>query len=306
MAAGVVADRRPLVLGEDVEVGEDLLDRPRRPTRCPRARRWRCRRRPCGADRGGCASSPRRCAARARRTRTAGRAVRRPSRGSFRPLVASARRICSAPDGPTLALQLRGDRPAPAPAGGCTSSTGSPAPRSRPTTSSTRVRRTSGTRSSAGSPTSTSPPPTRSTPTCARSRSTSRSRSAGSRTTSSTSATSAAAAETPTGRSARSSTRDFGSVDAWRSRPQGDGHGRPRLGVDGVRLGRGPPLQLRRRRPEHVPGLERDAARRARRLRARLLPRLPDGSRLLHRRVLRQPRLGRRERLVEQYGDPAA
>ena len=42
-------------------------------------------------------------------------------------------------------------------------------------------------------------------------------------------------------------------------RPEGDRHGRPRLGVDGVRLGRGPPLQLHRRRPEHVPGLERDA-----------------------------------------------
>ena len=80
-------------------------------------------------------------------------------------------------------------------------------------------------------------------------------------------------------------------------RSQGDGHGRPRLGLDGVRLGRGPPLQLRRRRAEHVPGLERDAARRARRLRARVLPRLPDGSRLVHRRVLRQSRLGRRERL---------
>ena len=44
-------------------------------------------------------------------------------------------------------------------------------------------------------------------------------------------------------------------------RPEGDRDGRPRLGVDGVRLGRGPPLQLHRRRAEHVPGLERDAAR---------------------------------------------
>ena len=59
-------------------------------------------------------------------------------------------------------------------------------------------------------------------------------------------------------------------------RPQGDRHGRARLGVDRVRLGRGPALQLHRRRAEHVPDLERDAARRARRLRARLLPRLPD------------------------------
>src|ERR671931_13183 len=61
--------------------------------------------------------------------------------------------------------------------------------------------------------------------------------------------------------------------------------------LDGVRLGRGTPLQLRRRRPEHLSDLERDAARRARRLRARVLPRLPDRPRLVHRRVLRQPRL---------------
>ena len=52
--------------------------------------------------------------------------------------------------------------------------------------------------------------------------------------------------------------RDFGSVDAWQGRPEGDRAGRPRLGVDGVRLGRGPALQLHRRRAEHVPGLERD------------------------------------------------
>ena len=59
-------------------------------------------------------------------------------------------------------------------------------------------------------------------------------------------------------------------------RHEGDRHGRSRLGLDGVRLGRGTPLQLHRRRAEHVPRLERDAARRARRLRARVLPRLPD------------------------------
>ena len=79
-----------------------------------------------------------------------------------------------------------------------------------------------------------------------------------------------------------------------------------RLGVDGLRLGRGPALQLHRRRAEHVPDLERDAARRARRLRARVLPRLPDRPRVLHRRVLRQPRLGRRERLGREVPDSAA
>ena len=79
--------------------------------------------------------------------------------------------------------------------------------------------------------------------------------------------------------------------------PQGDRDRRPRLGLDGVRLGRASPLQLHRRCPEHVPGLERDAAGRARRLRARLLPRLPDRPRRLHRCVLREPRLERRQRL---------
>ena len=80
-------------------------------------------------------------------------------------------------------------------------------------------------------------------------------------------------------------------------RPEGDRDRRARLGVDRVRLGRGAALQLHRRRAEHVPGLERDAARRTRRLRARVLPRLPDRPRVVHRRVLRQPRLGRRQRL---------
>ena len=42
--------------------------------------------------------------------------------------------------------------------------------------------------------------------------------------------------------------------------PEGDRDGRPRLGLDGVRLGRGAALQLHRRRAEHVPDLERDAA----------------------------------------------
>src|SRR5919198_35686 len=88
-------------------------------------------------------------------------------------------------------------------------------------------------------------------------------------------------------------------------RPQGERHGRARLGLDGVRLGRGPALQLRRRRAEHVPDLERDTARRARRLRARVLPRLPDRPGLVHRRVLRQPRLVDDQRLGVEVSDPA-
>src|SRR5919202_1678020 len=75
--------------------------------------------------------------------------------------------------------------------------------------------------------------------------------------------------------------------------------------LDGVRLGRGPALQLRRRHAEHVPDLERDAARRPRRLRARLLPRLPDRPRLVHRRLLRQPRLVDHQRLGVEVPDPA-
>ncbi len=75
----------------------------------------------------------------------------------------------------------------------------------------------------------------------------------------------------PAGRFGALVKRDFGSIDAWRSRPPRDRPRRARLGVDGVRLGRRPPLQLHRRRPEHVPRLERDPARRARRLRARVL-----------------------------------
>ena len=80
-------------------------------------------------------------------------------------------------------------------------------------------------------------------------------------------------------------------------RPEGDRHGRPRLGVDGVRLGRGPALQLHRRRSELVSDLECDAARGARRLRACVLPRLPDRPGELHRRVLPEPGLDDREQL---------
>src|SRR3989440_11275611 len=87
-------------------------------------------------------------------------------------------------------------------------------------------------------------------------------------------------------------------------RPQGERDGRARLGLDRVRLGRGPALQLRRRRAEHVTDLERDTDRRARRLRACVLPRLPDRPRLLHRRLLRQPRLVDDQRLGVEEPDP--
>ena len=83
---------------------------------------------------------------------------------------------------------------------------------------------------------------TRSTGSSARSRSISASRSAASRTTRSTSSTWAAAAAIPTARWASRPARLRRRRDVAR-RPQGDGHGRPRLGLDGLRLGRGPPLQ---------------------------------------------------------------
>ena len=46
--------------------------------------------------------------------------------------------------------------------------------------------------------------------------------------------------------------RDFGSAQAWRTGSEGDGDGRPRLGLDRVRLGRRPALQLRRRCAERL------------------------------------------------------
>ena len=88
-------------------------------------------------------------------------------------------------------------------------------------------------------------------------------------------------------------------------RPEGDGACRPRLGLDRVRLRRRPSAQLHRRRAEHVPGVERLAARRARRLRARVLRRLRHRPRRLHRRVLQQPRLRRGERLGTALRHPA-
>src|SRR4051794_14808780 len=74
--------------------------------------------------------------------------------------------------------------------------------------------------------------------------------------------------------------------------------------MDRVRLGRGAPLQLHRRCAEHVPDLERDATRRARRVRARLLPRLPDRSGVVHQLVLRQPRLVDDQRLGVEVPNP--
>ena len=83
--------------------------------------------------------------------------------------------------------------------------------------------------------------------------------------------------------------------DRARPRPR-PGTGRPIRRRRAWRAGRGRPttgtrvasLQLRRRHAKHLSDLERDAADRARRLR-RVLPRLPDRPRVLHRGVLREP-----------------
>ncbi len=56
----------------------------------------------------------------------------------------------------------------------------------------------------------------------------------------------------PTGAFGELIERDFGSP-TMAGRHEGDRDGRSRLGLDGIRLGRGPALQLRRRRAEHVP-----------------------------------------------------
>ena len=228
-----------------------------------------------------------------------GQLIRHPS-----PLVRirSGPRICCGPSssrragGPADADVHRDQAPR-AEAGACSSSTGSPAPRSRPTTGCIRVTSPSGTRSSPSSRPSTGRGANQvysdlralKVDLQLRDRRDQEPRDL---------------LRAPRRRGRRPDGRRRGADRARlrlgrrvARRSEGDRDRGPRLGLDGVRLGRAPPLQLHRRRAEHVPGLERDAARRARRLRARLLPRLPDRSRRLHRRVLREPRLGRRQRL---------
>ena len=101
----------------------------------------------------------------------------------------------------------------------------------------------------------------------------------------------------PTGAIGDLITRDFGSVGAWRADLRATalaGRGWAWTAYDWER---GSPLQLPRGRRERLAELERHASRRPRRPRARVLPRFPDRPRRLRRRVLRQPGLGRRERL---------
>ena len=90
--------------------------------------------------------------------------------------------------------------------------------------------------------------------------------------------------------------RDFGSVEAWRADLKatglaGRGWAWTAYDWDERRL-----FNYIGDAQNSYPGLERDAARRARRLRARVLRRLRHRPRRLHRGVLRQPRLRRRQR----------
>ena len=155
VAAGVVADGRPLVLGQRVEVGQDLLDGRSAPA-CPRAPCSRCPRRPGGACRGGSPSCVRRSSARALRGRRAGRVraqmawctlLVRGAEEGYAPRRPAGRYVES---GGTN-VELRGDQAARELKPRSSSSTASRGRRSRRTTSSTRATWTSGTRSSASS-----------------------------------------------------------------------------------------------------------------------------------------------------------
>ena len=146
---------------------------------------------------------------------------------------------------------------------------------------------------------------TRSTPTSARSRSTSRSRSAGSRTTRSTSSTSAATAAIPTGAVADLIKRDFGSTDAWRADLKATGMAGRGWAWTAYDWDEGRLFNYIGDAQNTFPIWNATPLDRARRLRARVLPRLPDRPRRLHRRLLQQPGLGCRERLGLEVPDPA-
>ena len=94
--------------------------------------------------------------------------------------------------------------------------------------------------------------------------------------------------------------RDFGSADAWRADLRATGLAGRGWAWTAYDWDEGRLFNYIGDAQNTLPGLERDAARRARRLRARVLPRLPDGSRRVHRGISPEPRLGRRERLGRQ------
>ena len=99
--------------------------------------------------------------------------------------------------------------------------------------------------------------------------------------------------------------RDFGGVDAWRSDLKATGMGArgwawTAYDWDELRL-----FNYIGDAQNTFPVWNATPLDRARRLRARVLPRLPDRPGFLHRRVPEQPRLERRQRLGLQVPDPA-
>ena len=98
--------------------------------------------------------------------------------------------------------------------------------------------------------------------------------------------------------------RDFGSVQDWRTDLKATGMAGRGWAWTAYDWDEGRLFNYVGDAQNTYPDLERDAAGRARRLRARLLPRLPDRPRVLHRRVLRQPRLVDGQRLGVEVPDP--
>ena len=109
---------------------------------------------------------------------------------------------------------------------------------------------------------------------------------------------------TPTGAIAGLIERDFGSFDAWKADLKATGMAGRGWAWTAYDWDEGRLFNYIGDAQNTFPDLERDAARRARRLRARVLPRLPDRPGVLHRGVLREPRLGRRQRLDRRLRDP--
>ena len=98
--------------------------------------------------------------------------------------------------------------------------------------------------------------------------------------------------------------RDFGSADAWRADLKASGMAGRGWAWTSYDWDEGRLFNYVGDAQNTFPGLERDPARRARRLRACLLPRLPDRPRRLHRGVLQEPRLERREWLDRRLPHP--
>ena len=98
--------------------------------------------------------------------------------------------------------------------------------------------------------------------------------------------------------------RDFGSADAWRADLRATGMAGRGWAWTAFDWDEGRLFNYVGDAQNTFPVWNATPARRARRLRARVLPRLPDRSRRLHRGVPPEPRLGRRERLGRRLPHP--